>query len=171
MRIRYRDVLEDLLSVVAVAVGGLSVLKLITIVGFVWSPPLDAIAKLGDVPGLLLEDMLELVGLELPNWANAVFSFYVLMGGYFSWITYRIGRRMVDRSTIEMGSRYVLAVVQEAAIMVLIWPWRLASDCKKRIYFRLSPIYVVTLFAAAALLFALALAFHLVRYSPNGAPQ
>ena len=163
MSIRYRDVLEGVLSVVAVAVGGLSILKLLTIAGFVWNPPLDAVAKLGDVPGNLLEDLLKLFNLELPNWVNAIFSFYVLMGGYFSWITHRIGGKIIKNAKIEMGSEYVLATMQEAAIMVFIWPWRLASDCKRRIYFWLTPIYVVTLCAAAALLLVLALEFDLVR--------
>lgn len=160
---RYRGVLEGVLSVVAVAVGGLSILKLFTIAGFIWNPPLDEVAELGDVPGVLLKDVLKLFHLELPNWVNAIFSFYVLMGGYFSWITYRIGQRIIKDSKIEMGSGYVLRIIQEAAIMVFIWPWRLASDCKRRIYFTLTPIFVVRLFAAAALLFVLALKFHLVR--------
>ena len=123
---------------------------------------MDAVAELGDVPGAFLKDVLKLFHLELPDWVNAIFSCYVLMGGYFSWITYRIGQRIIKDSTIEMGSGYVLRIIQESAIMVFIWPWRLASDCKKRIYFFLTPIYVVSLLAAAALLFVLALEFHLV---------
>jgi hypothetical protein len=58
----------------------------------------------------------------------------------------------------------LLAVAQEAAIMVVVWPWRLASDCKKRIFFSLTPTYVLKLFLAVTLLLLVAFSFNLVRF-------
>jgi len=156
--------IENALSAIGITAGVLSVMKLFEAMGLVWNPPIYGVMRFVDLPGDLFLNAFKFFNLALPHWIGAICSFYILMGGYFSWITSRIGKKIIDGAKIEMGSRYVLAVAQEAAIMVVIWPWRLASDCKKRIFFSLTQTYVCKLFLAVAWLLLAAFAFNLVRF-------
>ena len=147
-----RSGLERALSVIGAAFGVLSVMKLFEAFGLTWAPVFGPVVELGDLPGEPLRGAALALGGSLPRWLTTAFASYVLMGFYFTWITQRIADHQIKRAHVEYGAGYYRRAIQEAAIMVVAWPWRLISDLSRPTFWQLSPWYVFTLAALTEML-------------------
>lgn len=147
-----RSTLKRALSVIGVAFGVLSVMKLFEAFGLIWVPIFGPVVKLGDLPGEPLRDAAVTLGWSPPRWLTTAFASYVLMGLYFNWITRRLADHQIKHAHIEYGAGYYRRAIQESVVMVALWPLRLASDLSKPIFWQLSPWYVFALAALAEML-------------------
>jgi hypothetical protein len=125
-----------------------------------WAPALERIVGLGSLPGESFEHAAGLFGGTVPKSVAAALSSYILMGLFFAWMTNRFARKSV--TTPDPG--YIKRAAQEATIMTIVWPRRLASDLSNSRYLELSPWYVGLMLAVSEILLAISLISGLARF-------
>lgn len=164
-----RRILEVIIDLVGIFFGAVCMLALLEAIGIKWTGPITDFLAIFDLPGQTLEKLLVQFSLPAPKWAILLFSFYVSMGLYFGWMTLRMARKHAASMEEHQlgGVSYLFGAMQEAAIMVVIWPARLCSDVAQK-FWVLSPKYVSALILCGFIAAILSLLFGLAQFKPLG---